>query len=113
VAGGLTPKAIIWIVMQITKIHFLTSAALVVANGEARQTTAAGSGDAFADGLGRMYAGRGLNQLNSSASRALFNMDLIISFVVAFAVGFGAGYATRERKSRRRRRRYYHADSAD
>jgi hypothetical protein len=38
--------------MQITKIHFLTSAALVVANGEARQTTAAGSGDAFADGLG-------------------------------------------------------------
>jgi hypothetical protein len=30
-AGALTPKAIIWIVMQITKIHFLTSAALVVA----------------------------------------------------------------------------------
>jgi hypothetical protein len=27
-AGVLTPKAIIWIVMQITKIHFLTSAAL-------------------------------------------------------------------------------------
>jgi hypothetical protein len=57
--GTLTPKAIIWIVMQITKIHFLTSAALVVANGEARQTTAAGSGDAFADDLGRLYARRG------------------------------------------------------
>jgi hypothetical protein len=28
-ASGLTPKAIIWIVMQITKIPFLTSAALV------------------------------------------------------------------------------------
>ena len=27
---ALTPKAIIWIVMQITKIHFLTWAALVV-----------------------------------------------------------------------------------
>jgi hypothetical protein len=26
------------------------------------RTTAAGSGDAFADGLGRMYAWRGLNQ---------------------------------------------------
>jgi hypothetical protein len=53
--------------------------------------------------LARMYAERGLNQLNSSPSRVLFNMDLVIAFVVAFAVGFGAGYATRERKSRRRR----------
>jgi hypothetical protein len=26
-AGALTPKALIWNVMQITKIHFLTSAA--------------------------------------------------------------------------------------
>jgi hypothetical protein len=99
--------------MQITKIHFLTSAALVVANGEARQTTAAGSGDAFADGLGRMYAGRGLNQLNSSASRALFNMDLIIACVITFALDFGAGYAARERKSRMRRRSYYQRDSSD
>jgi hypothetical protein len=40
-------------------------------------------------------------------------MDLIIAFMVAFALGFGAGYATRERKSRMRRRRYYHADTAD
>jgi len=34
-AGALTPKAAIWNVMQITKIHFVTSAALVVANPEA------------------------------------------------------------------------------
>jgi hypothetical protein len=52
-------------------------------------------------------------RLNSSASRALFNMDLIIAFLVVFGLGFGAGYATRERKSRMRRRRYYQSDSSD
>ena len=67
--------------------------------------TTAGSGDAFADGLAI--------RLNSSGSRALFDMNLIIAFAVAFAVGFGAGYVTRARKSRMRRRRYYRADSAD
>ena len=35
VADALTPKDAIWNVMQITKIHFVTSAALVVANPEA------------------------------------------------------------------------------
>jgi hypothetical protein len=40
-------------------------------------------------------------------------MDLIIAFVVTFAIGFGAGYATRERKSRMRRRRYYQSGSSD
>jgi hypothetical protein len=40
-------------------------------------------------------------------------MDLIIGIVVAFAVGFGAGYATRERKSRMRRRRYSSGGSLD
>ena len=34
-ASALTPKATFWNVMQITKIHFVTSAALVVANPEA------------------------------------------------------------------------------
>jgi hypothetical protein len=47
-AGALTPKAIIWNVMQITKSHFCDLASLVVANREARQSRAAGSG-------GRMY----------------------------------------------------------
>jgi hypothetical protein len=30
-AGALTPKAIIWNVMQITKIHFVTSAVVATA----------------------------------------------------------------------------------
>jgi hypothetical protein len=51
--------------------------------------------------------------MNSPASAALCNMDLIIACVVTFALGFGAGYAARERKSRMRRRRYHNADSAD
>jgi hypothetical protein len=41
-AGVLTPKAIIWIVMQITKIHFLTSAAL--GGRERRSSTDHGGG---------------------------------------------------------------------
>jgi hypothetical protein len=51
--------------------------------------------------------------MNSPASAALSNVDLIITFVVAFALGFGAGYAVRERKSRMPRRSYYQRDSSD
>jgi hypothetical protein len=40
-------------------------------------------------------------------------MDLIIACVVTFALGFGAGYATRDLKSRMRRRRYSSGGSLD